>query len=70
MTKKQQRVIDKIQKASSLLFEAQLDLIALNSKGKQFDFVNAPRLSYAIDSALSRAQQVDNIIYQKKTKTS
>lgn len=69
MTTRQKRVIDRIEKASSLLFEAELDLIPMNGNGKQFDYVNAPRLADAINMALSRAQRVEKIIYQK-TKTS
>lgn len=63
MTKKQQ-VIQDIQQSNKRLLRAWKLLKELNEDGKQFDFVNAPELSELASCLKSRADLINDIVYQ------
>jgi hypothetical protein len=64
MTKREQ-ILKDIEMSNKRLFRAWQLLKDENIKGKQFDFVNAPRLSDLTNCLISRAELINEIVYQK-----
>lgn len=58
-------IIENLNQIRSLLLSTLLKLDDENKDGKQFDYVNSPRLSDAFDAASVTMQRIEKIIYQK-----
>lgn len=57
---------EKIKEARVLLSDSLLLLIEENANGKQFDYVNSPRLSDNFDALNKTVERMGSIIYQTK----
>ena len=58
-------ILDNLQQVRSLLLSTLLLLDDENKDGKQFDYVNSPRLSDSFDAVNSTVQKINRIVYQE-----
>jgi hypothetical protein len=62
----QTKIIENINQVREILLETLSLLMEENKDGKQFDFVNSPRLAENFDSANRTMDRIEKIIYQRK----
>ena len=67
MKKKQIEIVTKLRQAQTILHHALIDVKAENIEG-QFDYCNSPDLSDSINSILSFAKKIDDVVYQRRVK--
>jgi len=60
-----EKIIDNLQQVRSLLLSTLLLLDDENKDGKQFDYVNSPRLSDSFDAVNRTMQKINKIVYQE-----
>jgi len=60
-----EKIIDNLQQVRNLLLSTLLLLDDENKDGKQFDYVNSPRLSDSFDAANRTMQKINKIVYQE-----
>lgn len=58
-------ILEKIQNARSELLTALTMLDDENKDGKQFDYVNSPRLSDSFDALNKTVKRIGKIVYQE-----
>lgn len=65
MKTNRETIIDNLKKTRELLTETLLWLEFENQDGRQFDYVNSPRLSDNFDAINRTVKQIEKIIYQE-----
>lgn len=60
-----QQALENINKAKLLLREALTLIEEENQDGKQFDYVNSPRLSDSFDGLQRTVNNIEKIVYQQ-----
>ena len=58
-------IIDNLEQVRGILISTLLLLDEENKDGKQYDYVNSPKLSDSFDAANRTMQKINKIIYQE-----